>query len=196
MASTDAKKGGHDGDGDRAAAPPAFEWKRWPETEAFVDELIATALAGNAFAATLAERMPAETGTRFTVWVDHLVVTDGPAWSDRLEALGYERQPIRYAVGSPVFAHPGGIFPRIAVVAAWERRRGRRGMRSARSRSRSSRSRRSPAPTTWAWRSSAIRWGPTGSAGSPASGRRWPWSSAAATWASSRSPATWPARAG
>ena len=29
-------------------APPRFEWKRWPETDAFVDEAIAVALAGNA----------------------------------------------------------------------------------------------------------------------------------------------------
>ncbi len=33
-----------------AAAPPSFEWKRWPETEEFVEGLIGAALAGNAFA--------------------------------------------------------------------------------------------------------------------------------------------------
>jgi hypothetical protein len=99
-----------------AAAPPSFEWKRWPETEAFVDRLIASALAGNDFARGLAERMPAETGTRFPLWVDHLVVADVPGLAGQLEDLGYERQPIRYAVNSPVLAHPGGIFPRVAIV--------------------------------------------------------------------------------
>src|SRR5438552_2801123 len=98
------------------AAPPSFDWKRWPETEAFVDKLIATALEGNAFAGELAGRMPRGTGTRFAVWVDHLVVSGCPGLSERLGTLGYERQPIRYSVGVPVFAHPGGVFPRVAVA--------------------------------------------------------------------------------
>ncbi len=100
------------------AAPPRLEWdwKRWPETEALVDELIATALEGNAFARELADRLPRETGTRLAIWVDHLVVNGGPNLSDRLRVLGYERTPIQYAVGVPVFAHPGGIFPRIALA--------------------------------------------------------------------------------
>ena len=33
------------------AAPVVFDWKRWPDTDAFVDELIESALEGNAFAA-------------------------------------------------------------------------------------------------------------------------------------------------
>ena len=98
------------------AEPPSleWEWKRWPETETFVDELIATALDGNAFARELAGRLPLETGTRFPIWVDHLVVNGGPGLSARLAVLGYERLPIQYAVGVSVFAHSGGIFPRIA----------------------------------------------------------------------------------
>src|SRR5690242_14304113 len=99
-----------------AVAPPTFDWKRWPETETTVEGLIATALEGNAFARSLAERMPAETGTRFPIWVDHLVIGDTPGLADQLEGLGYERQATRYAVQAPLFAHPGGIFPRIAIV--------------------------------------------------------------------------------
>jgi hypothetical protein len=99
-----------------AVAPPVFDWKRWPDTEAVVDGLIASALAGNGFARTLAERMPGETGTRFSVWVDHLVVGDVPGLGGQLESLGYERQATRYAGTAPVFAHPGGMFPRIAIV--------------------------------------------------------------------------------
>ncbi len=98
-------------------APSAseFEWKRWPETETFVEERIAQAIEGNAFARELADRMPGETGTRFPIWVDHLVLGDTPGQTARLEELGYRRQAIRYPVNAPVFAHPGGIFPRIAV---------------------------------------------------------------------------------
>ncbi len=100
-----------------AAAPTSCEWKRWPETEAFVERLIASALAGNGMARSLAERMPAETGTRFSLWVNHLVVSGAASLVGRLGELGYERRAIRYPVNSPVFAHSGGIFPRIAVVA-------------------------------------------------------------------------------
>jgi hypothetical protein len=96
-------------------SPQTFEWKRWPDTEAFLDELVATALQGNAFAAALADRMQRETGTWFKVWIDHLVLRGGNDVRDRLESLGYEPQSIVYAVRVPVFAHPGGIFPRIAL---------------------------------------------------------------------------------
>jgi hypothetical protein len=97
------------------ASPPSFDWKRWPETEAYVDDLIAAALDGNAFAADLAGRMKRETGTSFKVWVDHLVIRGGAAGASKLASLGYQREPIVHSVGVPVYGHPGGIFPRIAL---------------------------------------------------------------------------------
>jgi hypothetical protein len=98
-----------------------FDWRRWPETEALVDDLIATALEGNRFAHSLSERMLAETGTRFKDWVDHLVAAGPPDLARTLVRLGYQRQSTPYAVGVPLFAHPGGIFPRVAVVAGDDR---------------------------------------------------------------------------
>jgi hypothetical protein len=97
------------------ATKRAFEWRRWPETEAFIADRIATALEGNAFAARLAERMIHETGTRFHVWLDHIVIRGGPGLASQLATLGYARQPITYSVGVPVYAHEGGMFPRLAV---------------------------------------------------------------------------------
>ena len=99
------------------AKSTSFDWQRWPHTEALIDALIAKALDGNALAQSLAERMPTETGTRFSAWVDHLVVSDEGGLVDRLIGLGYERESIVYAVGVPVFGHPGGVFPRIAVTS-------------------------------------------------------------------------------
>ncbi len=93
-----------------------FNWKRWPETEAFVDGLIASALEGNRFAANLADRMVRETSTRFKVWVDHLVVGDSDGLTRTLEGLGYERQLTAYASDTPVHGHDGGMFPRIAIA--------------------------------------------------------------------------------
>jgi hypothetical protein len=97
-------------------SPPRFEWKRWPETDLFLDEAIDAFLPGNAFAAELASRMPRETGTQFKVWIDHLVLTGDRALAGRILELGYERQPSTYAVGVPLFTHEGGIFPPIALA--------------------------------------------------------------------------------
>src|SRR5262249_52949889 len=101
------------------SAPPAtFDWKRWPETEAFVDEAIARALDGNSFGAQLSDRMRRETGTDFKVWVDHLVLRGEAALQHRLESLGYRRDKTEHSFGVPVFAHHGGMFPRIALGPA------------------------------------------------------------------------------
>ncbi|MBV8270489.1 MAG: hypothetical protein JO252_29525 [Planctomycetaceae bacterium] len=96
---------------------PVFDWKRWPESEALIENWIESALAGNAFAATLSERMPAETSTRFQDWVDHLVVSDRPGLGRRLDGLGFVRQAAMYTVGVPVHAHENGIFPRVALAS-------------------------------------------------------------------------------
>src|SRR5947209_570301 len=98
-------------------AAPAFEWKRWPETEALVEGWVAAALEGNAFAAELAARMRDETNTRFVDWVDHLIVANQPGLLRRLQGLGYALEAEPYAVGTPVHGHPGGIFPRIVVAS-------------------------------------------------------------------------------
>lgn len=97
-------------------APPLFDWKRWPTTEAKVEGWIASALAGNAFAAGLSRRMTEETNTRFADWVDHLVISERPGLLEELPILGYVRQPTFYAVGASTYAHDGGMFPRLVVV--------------------------------------------------------------------------------
>lgn len=96
--------------------PKVYDWKLWPETQAFVDEKVASALEGNAFARRLAERMQTETSTRFRDWVDHIVLNDRPGLTDRLEALGFHRQLISYEMNAPVYGHDGGMFPRLAIV--------------------------------------------------------------------------------
>jgi len=97
-------------------SPNPYDWKLWPETQALVDGWLSSALAANAFAADLARRMENETNTRFHDWVDHIVVSDRPGLSTRLETLGYARKAPSYAAGAPAYAHQGGMFPRIALV--------------------------------------------------------------------------------
>jgi hypothetical protein len=101
-----------------AAAPTkSFDWKRYPETEAFLEEQLQSAFAGNEFAASLARRMLEETSTRFDDWVDHLVLAEKPGLAQTLAGLGYEAEPqVLYDVNVPVFAHAGGLFPRIVIT--------------------------------------------------------------------------------
>jgi hypothetical protein len=97
------------------SAAPSFDWKRWPETEAAVDRWIIAALEENPFAAALAARMRDETNTRFVDWVDHLVIADRPGLARRLTMLGFEPLRDPYDVPVRAYAHPGAIFPRIAL---------------------------------------------------------------------------------
>ena len=92
------------------SADAAFDWRCWPEAEAFVLDAIAQALAGNAFASALAGRMAAETGMRFPDWVDHLELADSPGLKSELEALGFVRRPA-------AFEHSNGLFPRLVPVS-------------------------------------------------------------------------------
>lgn len=98
--------------------PSTFEWERWPATESFLDVLIARAREGNAFLRDLAERMHRETGTPLSVWVDHLVVSGSTSLPQTLARLGFQRQTITHPEGGSVFAHPGGVFPRLVVAAS------------------------------------------------------------------------------
>lgn len=101
----------------RRPAKPAFDWKRWPETEKAVDAWAAAARAGNPFAEELARRMASEASTRFVDWIDHFVLADGPDLERRLLGCGYERQlSLSQVAIAPVFHHPGGIFPRVVVA--------------------------------------------------------------------------------
>ena len=93
----------------------AFQWTPQPAAQALVDRLIADFQTHNAAAPLLAKLMKEETGTRFGDWVDSIIVPRRKgAIIDELEAAGFQQtgeddqRPI-------VFAHPGGMFPRIVV---------------------------------------------------------------------------------
>ena len=91
---------------DRAA--PAFDWKRWPETEALVDRVDRAGARG--------ERLRREPGRADARRDEHPVRGLGrpPGRRQRARACraGFTRsatslQPEPYAVGAPVYAHPG-----------------------------------------------------------------------------------------
>src|SRR4051812_19900946 len=101
-----------------SGGPPRdpFDWPLWPETAARVDRWIALALDGNPFASGLAARMRAGSNTRFNDWVDHLILSDRSGLKAELSTLSYVRRRTDYAAGVPVYVHPGGIFPRVALA--------------------------------------------------------------------------------
>ena len=99
------------------AAAPAFDWKRWPETEAVIDQWIERALEGNAFAANLAARMRDDTNTRFADWVDHLIVANTSGLPRRLHALGYVLQGHASALGGRGAQHQGRAGGRVDLAA-------------------------------------------------------------------------------
>jgi hypothetical protein len=93
-----------------------FDWKRFRETDQYLETLVSEALGGNPFADRLAVRMRLETGTRFVNWIDHLLLSDRAGLSAELERLGYTRDwPVAYGWNRPVYRHEGGRFPRIVV---------------------------------------------------------------------------------
>jgi hypothetical protein len=117
MAFDGVENSGREGGGSGAAKE--FAWQRYPQTERLIQRWIEDGLSANKFAAALSERMARETSTRFSDWVDHLVLARSPLIEADIVGLGYTPQYPAYDVtGSPAFEHLGGMFPRIALVSA------------------------------------------------------------------------------
>ncbi len=95
-----------------------FDWKRHPEAEALVASWLDIALDGSLFLAELARRMKSEASTRLVDWVDHLVVTDRPGLNVRVLDADFAKSRITYPLtGTTVYAHDGGMFPRVIVAS-------------------------------------------------------------------------------
>ena len=171
--------------------PPAFEWKRWPETDELLDEAHQGGSGGQRPGGCAREPDAARDRHAIQGLDRPPGVARWTALAGRLVELGYERQAATYAVGVPLFAHSGGMFPPIALEAAKPGSPDTEAFGSAevaiKVESVADFSRR----TTWACRSPVIRWGRTGWRGSRASERRWPWSSGAVIADSSLIPASW-----
>ncbi|MEO0513361.1 MAG: hypothetical protein AAF108_10775 [Planctomycetota bacterium] len=90
-----------------------FVWEPQPAAAGLVRELQEEALAGCAFARELAERMTAETGTRFVDWLDSIVVPAGRGLEPRLIETGFTPESLP---GAPsCYIHHGGLFPKIVI---------------------------------------------------------------------------------
>ncbi len=94
-------------------APANFNWPLAYEAEALLSEHINAFLAKHTFAARLAQRMHAETGTEFFEWTDHFVVSQNHEAAFR--AVGFVTEVTDVATFHTVLAHPHAMLPRVIV---------------------------------------------------------------------------------
>jgi len=94
-----------------------WNWQPQPEAQKLIDDLLSTFSTRCPEAVRLAERMHAETGTRFKDWVGLVLTYDTPELRSRLESAGFEPitnefydADIHYA-----FECRKGLFPRILL---------------------------------------------------------------------------------
>ena len=94
-----------------------FDWKLWPETEALIDRWV-----GRRAGRQRLRREPGRsdaTRRRTRGSPTGSTTSSCPiarACSANSSTLGFARRPRTYAVGVPVYAHDGGMFPSVAVA--------------------------------------------------------------------------------
>jgi hypothetical protein len=93
-----------------------FTWQRQPEADRLVRELVETFLARTPEAATLADRMTRETGTRFVDWLDYIGLPDRPEHRTRLAAAGYVEKAGWAREGTTCWVQPQGVFPLLSLT--------------------------------------------------------------------------------
>jgi len=94
-------------------APDNFNWPLAYEAEALLSTHLNAFLAKNIFAARLAARLHAETGTDFFEWTDHFVVSQSHEAAFR--AAGFVTEVTDVATFHTVLAHPHAMLPRVIV---------------------------------------------------------------------------------
>jgi len=98
-------------------APASFDWPLAYEAENLIRKRISVFLKRNLFAANLATRMHAETGTDFFEWVDHLVLS--PDDEIALVKTGFVHDPkAETSRGETVLEHPRATLPRVLLHKA------------------------------------------------------------------------------
>lgn len=97
-------------------------WKPQPKAAQLVARLVEAAESECPAAAELAQRMHAETGTRFGDWVDFLALPAEDSLVEELQSVGFQQDP-RVPNGE-VWRHPDGLFPRIRLQEDGKKRVG------------------------------------------------------------------------
>ncbi len=94
--------------------PPTFDWPLAYDGEKLLRQRLTSFLAHNSFAAALASRMQAGTGTDFFEWVDHIVLS--PDDETALVRAGFVADPLLTGPrGETVLEHPRATLPRVLL---------------------------------------------------------------------------------
>ena len=96
--------------------PANFNWPLAYEAEALLSQYINAFLGQHTFAAALAGRMHAETGTEFFEWTDSFVVSQDHEAVFR--AAGFVAEKTDAPAHIRVLAHPHAMLPRVRVCTA------------------------------------------------------------------------------
>lgn len=90
-----------------------FQWKRHPEAEALIVEILDECCFSNSFIGNLSDQLLSQTSTRLFDWLDHVVVGYSDELIDDLQKCGYVAH---FAAPSyRVFHHPGAQLPFVVV---------------------------------------------------------------------------------
>lgn len=90
----------------------AFHWTPQPAAFQFLRQTCDVFLNACPFAADLAARMKAETGTRFIDWIDHIALPRTDHRGAQLAEVGYRPS----SRGTGVMVHDGGMFPPVLLT--------------------------------------------------------------------------------
>jgi hypothetical protein len=94
-------------------------WTPQPEPARLIHRLLNDCLGQSTFAATLSQRMLAETGTRLLDWIDHIGLAAHDVVIHELRHAGYiESAPTQ---GDTTWIHEKGLFPRLRHLQGTKR---------------------------------------------------------------------------
>ena len=91
------------------------EWKRYPDTEAYLAEKLAQFVDAVPPARALDADLSVRTSSRLSDWLDHLVLADGDTPRARLVEYGFVPQAVSATSSDGVYHHPGALFPRVLL---------------------------------------------------------------------------------
>ena len=96
--------------------PTRFDWKRYPEAEAFFLEGMDTFLKAHQAASRLEQKIREQTGTKLLDWVDHIVLPDSSPIRTRLAQMGCTLDLLgETPPGRTAFFHVGAVFPNVIL---------------------------------------------------------------------------------
>ncbi|MEK7241927.1 MAG: hypothetical protein AAB048_04055, partial [Planctomycetota bacterium] len=96
--------------------PTRFDWKRYPEAEAFFLGGLDAFLKAHQVAARLEQKIREHTSTRLIDWVDHIVLPGSGPTRTRLARMGFIPDPLgENPPGRIAFLHGGAVFPNVVL---------------------------------------------------------------------------------